>query len=70
MAVINDNGLEESGDTAATYLILPDAAAQTSLTDFQSFSGGGAMATAEAVKDVCAAASGRMRYSGISVTPA
>lgn len=31
------------------YRILPDAAAQTSLTDFQSFSGGGAMATAEAV---------------------
>ena len=31
------------------FRILPDAAAQTSLTDFQSFSGGGAMATAEAV---------------------
>lgn len=31
------------------YRILPDAPAQTSLTDFQSFSGGGAMATAEAV---------------------
>ncbi|MEX3563731.1 arabinosyltransferase domain-containing protein [Corynebacterium phoceense] len=31
------------------YRILPDASAQTSLTDFQSFSGGGAMATAEAV---------------------
>lgn len=31
------------------YRILPDAAAQTSLTDFQSFSGGGAMSTAEAV---------------------
>lgn len=31
------------------YRILPDAAAQNSLTDFQSFSGGGAMATAEAV---------------------
>ncbi|ASJ17781.1 arabinosyltransferase domain-containing protein [Corynebacterium stationis] len=31
------------------YRILPDALAQTSLTDFQSFSGGGAMATAEAV---------------------
>ncbi|MCZ9298904.1 MULTISPECIES: arabinosyltransferase domain-containing protein [Corynebacterium] len=31
------------------FRILPDAAAQTSLTDFQSFSGGGALATAEAV---------------------
>ena len=31
------------------YRILPDAPAQNSLTDFQSFSGGGAMATAEAV---------------------
>ncbi|MFH0412588.1 arabinosyltransferase domain-containing protein [Corynebacterium sp. L4756] len=31
------------------YRILPDAAAQNSLTDFQSFSGGGAMSTAEAV---------------------
>ena len=31
------------------YRILPDAAAQSSLTDFQSFSGGGAMSTAEAV---------------------
>ena len=31
------------------YRILPDSSAQTSLTDFQSFSGGGAMSTAEAV---------------------
>ncbi len=31
------------------YRILPDAAAQGALTDFQSFSGGGAMATADAV---------------------
>ncbi|QPK79254.1 arabinosyltransferase domain-containing protein [Corynebacterium lizhenjunii] len=31
------------------YRILPDSAAQTSLTDFQSFSGGGALSTAEAV---------------------
>lgn len=31
------------------FRILPDAAAQNSLTDFQSFSGGGAMSTAEAV---------------------
>lgn len=31
------------------YRILPDASAQTSLTEFQSFAGGGAMSTAEAV---------------------
>ena len=31
------------------YRILPDAAAQGALTDFQSFDGGGAMSTAEAV---------------------
>lgn len=31
------------------YRVLPDASAQTALTDFQSFNGGGAMATAEAV---------------------
>ncbi|MDY3126681.1 MAG: arabinosyltransferase domain-containing protein [Corynebacterium sp.] len=31
------------------YRIVPDSAAQSSLTDFQSFSGGGAMSTAEAV---------------------
>ena len=31
------------------FRILPDGAAQTSLTDFQSYSGGGAMSTAEAV---------------------
>ncbi|APT93571.1 arabinosyltransferase [Corynebacterium phocae] len=31
------------------YRILPDAAAQSTLSDFQSYSGGGAMATAEAV---------------------
>ena len=31
------------------FRILPDAPAQTSLTDFQSFSGGGAMSTSEAL---------------------